>query len=265
MSMAAASHCPPEWLELRESADADARATALLPPLRAHLANAGRLVVHDLGCGTGSMARWLSARLPGPQHWVMRDRDPVLLARATAGPGVTMTTERGDLADVRLTGASLVTASALLDLLTANEVAGLAAACAGSPALLTLSVTGRVELTPADPLDAAIEAAFNAHQRRVTEGRRLLGPDAPAVAAAAFERHGMTVRQHPSPWRLGRDQAALMAEWLTGRVAAAAEQRDLAVRAQAYLRRRLAANTAGELRVVVHHRDLLALPGSVTR
>lgn len=265
MSMAAASHCPPEWLELRESADADARATALLPPLRAHLANTGRLVIHDLGCGTGAMARWSSGRLPGPQHWVMHDRDPVLLAHATAGPGVAMTTERGDLAGVRLTGASLVTASALLDLLTADEVAGLAAACAGSPALLTLSVTGRVELTPADPLDAAIEAAFNAHQRRVTDGRRLLGPDAPAVAAAAFERHGMTVRQHPSPWRLGPDQAALMAEWLTGRVAAASEQQDLGVRAQAYLRRRLAANAAGELRAVVHHRDLLALPGSVTR
>jgi hypothetical protein len=41
---------------------------------------------------------------------------------------------------------------------------------------------------------------------------------------------------------------------------AACEQRPgLAVRAEAYLRRRLA---DGELRVVVHHRDLLALPGA---
>jgi hypothetical protein len=264
MSMAAASHCPPEWLELRESADADARAAELLPPLTAFLEKTEPLVIHDLGCGTGSMARWLSGRLPGPQHWILHDRDPVLLARATVGTSeVTMTTERGDITGVRPAGASLVTASALLDLLTADEVAGLAATCQGCPALLTLSVTGRVELTPADPLDAAIEAAFNAHQRRVTAGRRLLGPDAPAVAAAAFERHGMTVRQRPSPWRLGPGQAALMAEWLVGRVTAACEQQpDLAVPAEAYLRRRLDACVAGELRVVVHHRDLLALPGA---
>ena len=75
----------------------------------------------------------------------------------------------------------------------------------------------------------------------------------------------MTVRRHASPWRLGPDQSALLAEWLTGRVAAAAEQHDLGVRAQEYLRRRLAANAAGGLRAVVHHRDLLALPGSVPR
>ncbi|MDN3358776.1 class I SAM-dependent methyltransferase [Actinomadura sp. DC4] len=263
MSMAAASHCPPEWLDLREGADADARATALLPPLRAYLGDTERLVVHDLGCGTGSMARWLAPLLPNPQHWVMHDRDPVLLARATAGPGVTVTTDCGNLADADLTGACLVTASALLDLLTAKEIGGLAAACAGRPALLTLSVTGRVELTPADPFDSVVESAFNAHQRRVAAGRCLLGPDAPEVATAAFEGHGMAVRGHESPWRLGPDRAELIAEWLTGRVAAVREQwPDLAVRAEAYLDRRLAANAAGELHVVVHHRDLLALPGA---
>ena len=32
--------------------------------------------------------------------------------------------------------------------------------------LLALTVVGRVALTPADPLDARIGAAFNAHQRR---------------------------------------------------------------------------------------------------
>ena len=41
-----------------------------------------RCGVHDLGSGTGSMARWLAPRLPGPQHWVLHDRDAGLLARA---------------------------------------------------------------------------------------------------------------------------------------------------------------------------------------
>ena len=265
--MAAAPYCPPEWLELREGADAAARATGLLAPLRAYLGDAERPVIRDLGCGTGSMARWLAPRLPGPQHWIMHDRDPVLLAHAAASVmngGVTAATERRDITRLGrddLAGTSLVTASALLDLLTAGEVDRLAAACAGIPALLALSVAGEVELTPADPLDTEIQAAFNAHQRRVDRGRRLLGPDAPAVAAEAFERHGATVREQASPWRLGADQAALTREWLAGWVDAACARRpDLTAPAKDYRRRRLEACAAGELRVVVQHRDLLALP-----
>jgi hypothetical protein len=272
MSMATESRCPPEWLELREDADAAARALEPLVPLRAYLADAQRPVIRDLGCGIGSMGRWLAGRLPGPQHWVLHDRDPVLLGRAAGsvtGPAadgrpITVAAERLDVTRLRaedLAGTSLVTASALLDLLTAAEVDGLAAACAGSgcAALLALSVAGTVELTPADPLDTEVEAAFNAHQRRVVDGRRLLGPDAPEVAAEAFASYGMAVRRYASPWRL--DGGALTAEWLTGWVEAAAAQRpDLPVRA--YLRRRLDACAAGDLRVAVGHHDLLALPGA---
>lgn len=160
-----------------------------------------------------------------------------------------------------LAGTSLVVASALLDLLTAGEVDRLAEACvgAGCPALLTLSVTGRVELTPGDPLDAEIAAAFDAHQRRTERGRRLLGPDAVAATTSAFQALGARVRSRPSPWRLGPERSTLVAEWLRGWVGAAGEQRpDLPV--GGYLRRRLAACAAGDLRVVVQHSDLLALP-----
>ncbi|WP_328398563.1 class I SAM-dependent methyltransferase [Streptomyces sp. NBC_00390] len=283
----------PEWLALREGADAAARAPELLGPLRQHLENAERgaagLVVRDLGCGTGSMGRWLAPRLNGPQHWILHDHDPELLELAAAqmprtaadGSPVTVTTEPGDIARLtaeRLAGTSLVTASALLDLLTRDELDALAAACAGArcPALLALSVVGRVDLTPADPLDAAITDAFNAHQRRVDDGRRLLGPDAVAAASVAFAHHGLTVRAQPSQWQLGpgsrlpaasaqpgagSDGSALAAEWLRGWVSAACEQQpDLAPRADTYLQSRLAACEAGELRVVVHHSDVLAVP-----
>ncbi|MGW3662312.1 class I SAM-dependent methyltransferase [Streptomyces sp. NPDC005141] len=264
----------PQWLQLREPADAAARAADLLDPLRIRLANrpvrGGDLVIHDLGCGTGSMGRWLAPRLDGAQHWILHDRDPYLLHFATVGAPkaaadgshVSVTTQRGDIGRLTadaLAGASLVTASALLDVLTGEEIDRLAAACAGAgvPALLTLSVVGRVELTPADPLDAEIAEAFDAHQRR----GELLGPEAITAACDAFGRHGATVRVHPSPWRLGPDEAALTAEWLRGWVGAAVEQRpDLAARAETYLNSRLAACAAGELRVVVHHSDVLALP-----
>ncbi|WP_184584223.1 class I SAM-dependent methyltransferase [Lipingzhangella halophila] len=276
--MALASRCPPEWLELRESADAAARAGELLGPLDRYLASrpaaGGPLVIRDLGCGTGAMGRWLAGRLPGPQHWVLHDRDSVLLDRARAGVrgpaadggAVTVETRETDITRLRapdLAGTALLTASALLDLLTLDEVDRLAAACAGAdcPALLTLSVEGRVELAPVHPLDAEIAAAFNAHQRRTTGGRRLLGPDSATAATEAFERRGVRVWSGASPWRLGAGQAALAAEWLRGWVAAAVEQRPALARpAEGYLRRRLDACAAGALRVVVWHRDLLALP-----
>jgi hypothetical protein len=267
------SRFTPEWLALREGADADARAAELIAPLRAHLARTPTppLVIRDLGCGTGALRRWLAGRLSGPQRWILHDRDPELLARASAGhttaaDGAPVAVETGvaDVTDLRasdLAGTSLVAASALLDLLTAGEVDRLAEACvgAGCPALLTLSVTGRVELTPGDPLDAETAAAFDAHQRRTERGRRLLGPDAVAAATSAFQALGARVRSRPSPWRLGPERSALVAEWLRGWVGAAGEQRpDLPV--DDYLRRRLAACAAGELRVLVQHGDLLALP-----
>lgn len=262
----------PEWLELREGPDAAARSGELIDPLRIRLANmpgkAG-IVVHDLGCGTGSMGRWLAPRLDGAQHWILHDRDPYLLhfaavaspRSAADGSRVTVETRRGDvglLTPDALAGASLVTASALLDVLSREEIETLAAACtgAGCPALLTLSVAGRVELTPSDPLDTEIAEAFNAHQRR----SGMLGPDAITVACEAFSDRGATVRLHPSAWRLGPADSALTAQWLRGWVGAAVEQRpELRERADRYLQDRLAACRAGELQVVVHHTDLLAL------
>ena len=83
-----------EWLALREPADAAARAPELVEHLARHLPATGRRVIHDLGCGTGAMGRWLAPLLPGPQHWVVHDRDADLLgsppptsrARPPTGP-----------------------------------------------------------------------------------------------------------------------------------------------------------------------------------
>ncbi|WP_327028727.1 methyltransferase domain-containing protein [Micromonospora sp. NBC_01740] len=267
-------HLPPRfahWLALREPADAAARAEDLVDLVRPRLAGAGPLVVHDLGAGTGAMARWLAPRLPGPQHWILHDRDADLLARAAAGmPAaagdggpVTVEVRCGDLTRLTaadLADASLVTASALLDMLTAQEVERLVAACAGAgrPALLALSVTGRVRLTPADPWDGRIADAFNDHQRRTVDGR-LLGPDAVHACAAAFARHGVDVVLRPSPWRLGPQRAELVGEWFTGWLDAACEQRpELTGPTRAYAGRRRAEIAAGRLDVLVEHLDLLA-------
>jgi hypothetical protein len=200
---------------------------------------------------------------------LLHDRDADLAARAAASPPpgpVTATTavvgELGDLTDVE--GTDLVVCSALLDLLRPSDVEHLAglAADAGAAALLTLSVTGEVGLDPADPLDADLAAAFDAHQRR--EGR--LGPDAVAVAAAAFGRRGYAVVWRASPWHLGPEDGALVEEWLRGRLdAACAQDPSLARDAGRYLADRRDALAVGTLRAEVGHADLLALPPGSAR
>ncbi len=216
------------------------------------------------------MARWLGPRLPGPQHWVLHDRDPQLLRLAASqlpsaaadGTAVSAEIRPGDLTRLTaadLAGADLVTASALLDLLTVEEVERLAGACAeaGCPALFTLSVAGRVELTPPDPLDDAVAEAFNAHQRRDLAGRRLLGPDAVAAATEAFTRLGARVDVRASPWQLEPADGPLTAEWLRGWVAAAGEQSPQLPLA-GYLAGRLDAAAEGRVHAVIEHVDVLA-------
>jgi hypothetical protein len=264
----------PSWLSLREPADAEARAPDLPEALVRALPPGGPRVIHDLGCGSGSMGRWLAPLLAGPQHWVLHDRDEDLLELAVAdapgpaadGSPVTVEARRTDLAGMQagdLAGATLITASALLDLLTAEETDRLVDLCAaaGCPVLLTLSVIGSVEITPADPLDRRVAAAFDAHQRRPTKRGGLLGPDAVDFAAEAFRRLGTEVLVRPSPWRLGPAHAALAAEWFSGWVEAAYEQDpELAGECEPYARRRLEQASAGDLAVTVAHADLLVLP-----
>ena len=267
----------PQWLALREPADAAARARDLAQRLCGRLPPAGRAVIHDLGAGTGAMGRWLAPLLPGPQHWILHDRDAGLLALATGevpgpasdGSAVTVEVRRSDIAGLpagALADATVVTASALLDMLTEADLTELVTACAaaGCPILLTLTVVGRVALNPAEALDARVSAAFNAHQRRATERGRLLGPDAVAHAVAQFQALGAEVLVAPSPWRLGPGEAELARAWFTGWVAAACEQEpalERALAAEAYTSRRLAQLAAGGLAVTVDHSDVLVLPG----
>jgi hypothetical protein len=211
------------------------------------------------------MGRWLAPRLPGRQHWVVHDRDADLLKLAVVGAprpaadgaAVTIEARRSDLTRLtpyELAGADLVTASALLDLLTADELVHMLRACAGRPVLLALTVTGRVTLSPADPLDALIRAAFNAHQRR----GGLLGPD--AVPTAVHDL-GAKLLVRPSPWRLDAAHGQLAAEWLDIWVTAACEHEPaLAAESAAYLDRRLDQAVACELAVTVDHADVLVLP-----
>jgi hypothetical protein len=256
------------WLALREPADDAARSSDLVA-LVSGAQGRRPWVLHDLGAGTGSMARWLAPRLPGPQRWVLHDRDPALLDAGVdpppsdaAGQPVSMTTIRGELDDLTaadLAGATVVTASAVLDMLTAAQVERLCAVCTatGAVLLITTTVTGEVGLSPADPLDGPLRRAFNAHQRRAG----LLGPDAAARASTTLTSRHYRVTTRHAPWHLGPADSALTRAWLDGWVSAAVAQRPMLRQAAAgYLRRRGALLDHGELWVTVDHLDLFAEP-----
>ena len=229
-------------------------------------------MIHDLGCGTGSMGRWLAPQLPGPQHWIMYDRDPDLLELAAADLPGRQPTGRGHRRDPavatsprlgprELAGASLITASALLDMLTADELDALVAACAdaGCPVLVTLSVTGRVEFEPGRSAGRArrrrVQRAPAAHHRRPAgcSARTLSRPPSRRSAGAAPR-----CWSRPSPWRLGAAQAEPGRGWFAGWVGAACEQRpDWPADGRGYAGAGAREAAAGRLAVTVHHADLL--------
>jgi hypothetical protein len=142
-------------------------------------------------------------------------------------------------------------------MLTAAEIEALVAACAGRPALLTLTVVGAVRLDPPHPLDAAVAAAFDAHQRRTVGGRTLAGPDAADLAVTAFGNHGIAVEVRETPWRLGPEPLARA--WFEGWLGAALEQEpDLSAQLRGYVPNRLGQLRSGRLTASVWHRDLYA-------
>jgi hypothetical protein len=238
----------PAWLDLREPADAEARDPGLLAAGEALVGDGLGL---DLGCGTGATARAFGAC----PRWRLVDRDRRLLAIAAARcPGAEAV--EADLAAIDrlpLDGVALVTASALLDLVSPAWVEALAGrlAAAGLPFYAALSYDGTVAWDPPVAGDAAVVAAFNRDQRRDKGLGPALGPTASAALARALAARGYRVRTAPSPWRLGSAQAALQAALVEGIAEAAAAP-------SGWRQARLAASAAS--RCTVGHVDLLAVP-----
>ncbi|TVR65254.1 MAG: glycosyltransferase [Gemmatimonadales bacterium] len=276
-----------DWLSLREPVDHRSRAEGLLPDLvdwwRTRMAH--RIV--DLGSGTGSNLRYLAPRLPGSQRWTLVDHDPDLLARVRRPtPSGTFHIRSLDPVVADLAGrglesvarADLVTASALLDLVSREWLGRLVQACleAGAAALFALSYDGTVRWSRAAGTldtdggdveggtrvsDRWILDAVNRHQHRDKGTGGALGPRAAEEAARLFRGAGYRCRLLPTPWVLGSADASLVGELVDGWARAATEVapgRADAIRRWARLRTKQVA--AGEVQVSVGHLDLLALP-----
>ncbi|MEL6336656.1 MAG: class I SAM-dependent methyltransferase [Pseudomonadota bacterium] len=261
-----------DWLDLRAPADRRARAMNLVGLLEAHLGPVGpgspSTRILDLGAGSGNNMRALAGLLERPQRWRLVDADAALLERARAhaptgietGIEIEVETAVADLAagieDVLDPNLSLVTASALFDLCGAAWLDRFAMALSARrlPLYAVLSYDGRQTWEPPHQHDAAVIAAFNAHQRGEKGFGPSLGPEAHDHLAAALKRHGYTVHEGDSPWVLTQaDGAALIAELARGTATALAPM----IGEPAHV---WGAARQGAARAVIGHKDLLALP-----
>jgi SAM-dependent methyltransferase len=212
-----------DWLKLREQADRDARAQPMLERLRQHLNKRPRPhSVMDIGCGTGSTYRALSHTLPDCS-WKLLDYETVLLEEAQRQIGLGESIEfhcqdLNHLDETLLEGITIVTASALFDLCSADFcdrfVERLARRQIGLYA--ALNYNGVMEWSKKHPLDAQITADFNLHQRSDKGFGQALGPDAAAYLSDLCKASGFSVETADSPWHLGPSSSELQKEFLAG-------------------------------------------------
>lgn len=279
-----------EWLAFREAEDWAARSTQLLDRVTQALGARETVNVLDLCTGTGSNVRYLIDRLPGRQQWLAVDRDAQLLKELPAkleswaeAHGCSMRTVgsvtylRGarlecdvetremdlDQLDAGLfAGRNLVTASALLDLVSESWLQQLASHCreVGATALFTLTYDGHSSCDPVEPEDDMVRTLMNVHQKTDKGlGGPAEGPDAWSVAEQAFKQAGYRVECAPSNWSIGPSEQTFQRMLIEGWARAATEiaPRKAATIAD-WLRRRLAHLAAGQSRIVVNHMDLTA-------
>jgi hypothetical protein len=226
----------------------------------------GVLEIIDLGAGTGANQRWLAPRLPFVQRWIHLDHDSAI-SRSLPLPDDTMIIDGnvepalGWLLTNRTSDRHLVTCSALLDVLSTEQIDAVCRAVIENqvPALFSLTVTGALSISPADPYDELLHDAFNDHQRRA--GRA--GPDAATLVVNALCAGGFTVRIQETPWRLtASSDWAFVEQLLQERLdAAVAQNPSLAAAATGWFELRRSQFVLGILGIEVGHRDVLALPG----
>jgi hypothetical protein len=160
---------------------------------------------------------------------------------------------------IDLSAGGLVTAAALLDLVSHDWLEAFARRCRAARAavLLALTYDGRTTAKPAEPEDPVVLAMFNRHQLFDKGFGPALGMRAPGAAEAAFEAHGYELRVATSDWVIEpKDHAlqlALLDGWLGVALEIAPESR-LAL--TSWHQRRRAHVLAGRSELRVGHVDL---------
>jgi hypothetical protein len=297
MSMESTTRFSADWLTMREPADARARSSEITQRLVEVLGPGRTIDVLDLGGGTGANVRYLCGRLPSPQRWRLVDNDqslldqlPTRMSTWAAACGAEVVPHGGGLrlrgGDFRcelamtrvdlnavdhprlVAGHTLVTASALLDLVSDRWLLSLASACreSGAAVLFALSYDGRIEYSPEEPEDELIRDLVNQHQRTDKGFGVALGPDAAARAEQCFAAHGYHMHSASSDWVLSPGEGELQRSLIDGWAQASAEIAPGHSRTiELWRRRRLAHVDRLESRLIVGHQDLGGWPREVRK
>ncbi len=278
-----------EWLALREPADAAARSLRLTHAVADVLPRGRLLCALDLGAGTGSNLRFLAESLAEQQSWLLVDHDSTLLARGQAqitswgaergyhvdarpdglvlereGRTCRVATRPVDLARLDdetgiLADRGLVTASALLDLVSERWLGQLALRCrrGGAVVLFALTYDGRIRCAPAEPEDHVIQELVNRHQRTDKGLGPALGPEAITHAERCFAGLGYHVERERSDWTLPPESYELQRQLIEGWAQAAVEiAPSQAVLIQSWRARRLTHVAGRRSELIVGHQDL---------
>jgi hypothetical protein len=196
----------------------------------------------------------------------MVENDPSLVTVGTSRcPGATYLRAdlRHDLDRVLAGPLDLVTASALIDLVSGVWLERLVAGVAARRCALFLALTydGSIELGPADPFDGRLVELVNRHQRRDKGFGPALGPAASAVLVGLLSGLAGEIRRGASPWPLTASDVALQRALVSGWADAAAEVApDEGPAIAGWRDRRLGWITEGRSSMRVGHEDLLWLP-----
>ena len=261
------------WLSLREPVDRASRSVSItrmavdaLPPGVVHAV--------DLATGTGANVRFLAPYLPPGQDWLVVDSDdrllnevPIQMDWSNPSLGVRIECRHVDLSRLDTSnvveGRTLVTASALVDLVSDEWLLSLAEQChrAGAVVLLALTYNGRIALSPVEPADDVVRRLVNRHQQTDKGFGPAVGPDARVRAAHHFHRRGYWVTRAPSDWELDPDARDIQSQLIDGWTEAAVEiDPGKADRIREWQRQRHAHVVARRSRMVVGHDDLVAIP-----
>jgi hypothetical protein len=127
-----------------------------------------------------------------------------------------------------------------------------------------LNYDGRIELSPAHPLDEAVAQAVNLHQRGDKGFGPALGPGAANAAITKFMQRGFSVVHGPADWVTGEEDRSFQNAIVGGWAEAAQDTGSLTAKdVSAWLSFRQAEIEAGRARLLLGHVDFFAVPPSV--
>ena len=234
------------------------------------------LVVRSIGAWSTMIRHCWRRYLRHSPHWARRhnyrltveDRAGEVEPINIIGPNFHAKVERQrvdlaiDLPRLDFSEATLVTASALLDLVSASWLQTLICKAKATRVamLFALNVDGPITWDPGDPADEHVHALFSRHQNRDKGFGPALGSQAVAIALQRMASAGYQTQQTRTDWLIDGAQAPEMQLAMVQGMAVAALEQDPTTRdaVQSWKARRDA--SIGVSRLRVGHVDIVATP-----